>query len=362
MAEKVGLWATLNDPENEKRWWFRYSAAALLVGLAWYLAEAKPWLWWLSAFFVLAAAVYARELALGILGIGLAIAVFSGIAALPIPVAIVLAGALIAYGVMRSRDPDLDTKLPLIGKWFKARREAKQLAEMLKNPFLLALRTAVEAYWQHQPGVSNQFSQETLDRIGGQLVDEGLAIAQSENPAMENRKRLCDAVLEAARLQVLIMPPPPEEDVTGMRGKLGVSGELKARMIEIVQADKDLRGWFDANQWPYETWDEVWNPVLVRYFIVLSRANVLSALRKELGDFPKGRPDWYPLFLQTQCAYYEFEYRERIGMPPSLPEVEGWAGMTSLKYSLFVNCVSEGAQYPDDDWRERCRRIESRED
>lgn len=348
--------------ELEQRWWFRYGMATLLVGGAWYVYEYKPQLWWVSLLLVIGALGQARELFLFVLGAGLLVAVLVGLAALPISLAIILGACVIAYGVMRSKDPDLDTKLPIIGKLVARRREAKATAAMLQHPYVATLRAAVQTFWREQPGVSNQFQHETLDRVAGQLVDEGLAIAEAANPAMENRKRLVEAVLEAASLQVLVMPPPPDEDVTGIRGHYGVSGELKARMADVVKADKTLREWFDSNRWAYETSDDVWNPVLLRYFIVLSRANVLSALRRELGDYPTDRPDWYPHFLRTQCAYYECSYREALGMPSNLASEEGWAGLEMLKFSLFSNCVMEGHQLPDEEWRERCRKVEQGED
>jgi hypothetical protein len=57
-----------------------------MVAVAWYLVEQKPGLWWLSTIFVLSAAVYAREVSLIVLGLGLLVAVISGLAALPLNV------------------------------------------------------------------------------------------------------------------------------------------------------------------------------------------------------------------------------------------------------------------------------------
>ena len=56
--------AAVNAPGSDDKWWTRYPVALGMVGVAWYLVEQKPGLWWMSTIFVLSAAVYAREVSL----------------------------------------------------------------------------------------------------------------------------------------------------------------------------------------------------------------------------------------------------------------------------------------------------------
>jgi hypothetical protein len=86
--------------EFEGRWYFRYPLAVLMLWGAWFMLEKKPHLWWMAAILALAALVQARELALLAIGIGLIYAVFQGIAALPVSVAIII-GAIIIASALR---------------------------------------------------------------------------------------------------------------------------------------------------------------------------------------------------------------------------------------------------------------------
>lgn len=351
--------AAVNAPGSDDKWWARYPIALGLVAGAWYLVDQKPGLWWLSTIFVLSAAVYAREVSLIILGLGLLIAMVSGLAALPLNLAVILGAALIAYGVYRVKDPTIDTRLPLIGKFIANRREAQQAAHLLQNPYYATLREALDVYWTNEPAHVGQVNAELMRSIREQFVQEGLAISNSENPLMENRQRLAHAVAECARLQVLVMPPPPESDRTGIRGKWGVSGQLQERLLDLATANKDLREWLYGFA-DMDTWDAVWSVVLTRYWIVLARANLLSALRQPLDDrHPVPGKDWYKPFLEAQCGRYEHEFRESLGMRSNL-EAEGFvATIQCMKLALFVNCVIQGAKYPDLDWRYRCAEIDS---
>jgi hypothetical protein len=357
-----GTWrkviAAVNAPGSDDKWWARYPIALGMVAGAWYLVEQKPSLWWLSTIFVLSAAVYAREVSLIVLGLGLLIAVISGLAALPLSLAVILGAALIAYGVYRAKDPSVDTRLPLIGKFIANRREAKQAAQLLQNPYYATLRQALDVYWTNEPAHAGQVNAQLMHDIREQLVQEGLAIANSENPVMENRTRLAAAVAECARLQVLVIPPPPEFDSTAIRGKWGVSGELKQRLLDLATANKDLREWLYGFA-GVDTWNAVWDAVLTRYWIVLARANVLSALRRPLDDsHPVFEKDWYKPFLEAQCGRYEHEYRESLELPSNLAAESFAATIQCMKLALFVNCVIQGAKYPDLDWRDRCAEID----
>ena len=354
-AAKSGAERTQRDVED--KWWFRYPLAALFVWAAWYVAEKKPGLWWLSVVLVLLAAFMAREVSLVLLGLALLAAVLGGLAALPVPLAVVMAGALIAYAVYRAKDPSIDAKLPVIGKFIARRRQAKEAAKLLSNPYFAMLDLSVRSYWVENELIQQQVNAELREDMRAKFIDEGVAIANSENPVMELRTRLAGAVAETARLQVLVMPPPPEVDDTGIRGQYGVSGELKPHLLELATKSKDLREWLHGFG-PISTWDDVWNPVLVRYWITLSRANILSALRSPLEDaHPVASMDWFKPFLATQCGYQEHAYREVLGMPSSLASNPIDASLEAVKLSIFANCVLQGAKYPDLDWSDRMEKI-----
>lgn len=63
--------------------------------------------------------------------------------------------------------------------------------------------------------------------------------------------------------------------------------------------------------------------------------------------------DWFKSFIAAECAWQEYRYRELLGMPPTFegPKSETWE--KALKMSFFMQCVLEGARFPDLEWRER---------
>jgi hypothetical protein len=87
--------------EFEERWYVRYPIALLILWGAWYIFEKKPNAWWVAAIAAFAALYYARELALFALSIGLLYALFQGIAALPVSVAIIIGAIIIASALKR---------------------------------------------------------------------------------------------------------------------------------------------------------------------------------------------------------------------------------------------------------------------
>jgi len=338
--------------EMEDKWWFRYPMAALFLWGAWYIVERKPAAWWMAVIAVLVAAFMAREVSLALLALALLGAVLGGLASLPLPLAVVLAGGLIAYAVFRAKDPSIDTRLPLVGRFIAHRREAKQTAEALQNPFIATLDVASKIYWSENPSLRTSVNSELRAEVHKQLVEEGLAVAQATNPVQMLRERLADAVIEAAQFQVLVIPPPPEEDASGLRGALGISGELKGNLLELAQKSKPLREWLHA--FATRSPDDVWNAVLHRHWITLARANVLAALRKPLQDaHPVKDMDWYRPFLASQCAYQEHVYREALGLRSNLGTDALGASIEAVKLSIYVNCVLQGAQYPDLDFKDR---------
>ncbi|MFL6709276.1 MAG: hypothetical protein ACJ8HI_13820 [Massilia sp.] len=350
--------AKRKQEEMEKKWWFRYGMAAFLCFCAWWLAEYRPGLWWLGIILVLAAAVHARELSLVILGLVLVGAGLWGLAAVPLPLAVVIAGALIAYAVYRRKDPTVDERIPLIGSFFRKRRETRETAAILSNPYFATLQLALDSFWSNSELMLKNFSEEGRANFRKQLVDEAVQIANEANPVQALREHLAEAVMEAAKYQVLVIPPEPEEDTAALRGVHGISGELKAHLLELATASKPLRDWLHGFG-PVKVWDDVWNPVLFRHWYTLTRANVLSALRQPLDDAHQVRAmDWYRPFLETQCAYQEHVYREALGWPSNLPGNPAQAGLEAIKLSIYVNCVVQGAKYPDLDFADRMEKIE----
>ena len=94
------------------------------------------------------------------------------------------------------------------------------------------------------------------------MMAEVVKVALSPNPVMANREQLSNWLYEMAQFQVLTLDPPPAEDRSGLRGHLGVTGELKPRLFELYNVSKELKEFFHSAEEKPKNWDDVWNPVL----------------------------------------------------------------------------------------------------
>ncbi|HKF49879.1 MAG TPA: hypothetical protein VKB38_21130 [Terracidiphilus sp.] len=212
--------------------------------------------------------------------------------------------------------------------------------------------------WTEDRETLKDFSREAVRAQEGFMMEEVVKISLSLNPLMANRERLAHCVLAWARFQVLVIKPPPAEDLTGLRGQPGITGELKTRLLELYRADEGLQDTFKniedkPKNWP-ERWDDLWVPVDLGYRLRYAHAQVYRGLRLAFGDCPKGSEtkDWFEPFVVAMCAFEENAYRRSLGMPSALGPEREIVGR-SLLLSLFMDCVLDGARDPFVEWKSR---------
>lgn len=219
---------------------------------------------------------------------------------------------------------------------------------------------AIETYWTGNREMTKDFSEEFVERQAEMMMEEVIKVATSPNPRMANREKLTNCVIEYAKFQVLVIDPPPAEDPTGLRGQPGISGELKAHLVELSQKDKTLREFMHALDTPKD-WDDVWNPIVLGYRRAWAWMHVFNALRRAFDDVNRAEgKDWLKPYLAAMCAWEEHQYRSCLGMPSSLNDSGIDADLRALVMGGFMNRVMEGVRYPDLEWRERMQKFERR--
>jgi len=240
-----------------------------------------------------------------------------------------------------------------LAKKLVADLDVHQTSEM---PAIQIGREAIETYWTGNHEVLNLFSNHFIKHHAVEMREEVLKVAFSPDPRMANRERLTSCVIEFAQFQVLLIDPPPAEDPTGLRGQPGITGELRAHLLELAQKDKGLREFMHAFPAPKNA-DDVWTTVLGRYRVVAAWTHVYHMLRFAFDDVNHAEgKDWFNPFVAAMCAWQEYEYRELLGMPPAFegPKTEAWK--KAVKMSYFSDFVLEGGRFPD---LERCERSEA---
>jgi len=154
-------------------------------------------------------------------------------------------------------------------------------------------------------------------------------------------------VLKLASYQVLVIPPEPDDDPSGLRGQPGVSGELTAHLEALFRKNDDLRSAiFNANV--TESGKDLLILVQQRYWETSWWLETLNATRIELGDSITEN-DWYPPFLHAACAHHEHVYRWELELPPAFED--SIAADASTAYSMFADIVLSGTKDPADEWR-----------
>jgi hypothetical protein len=189
---------------------------------------------------------------------------------------------------------------------------------------------------------------ETRDDLARQLFLDIHGICNAADPIVACRDKLAKTMLQFASYQVLVIPPVPENDPSGLRGQPGITGELKARLVQVVQKNDNLRTeMYEATE--SRSHDVLWEVLQRSYWQSFWFLQSFDAARIELNDVEKGH-DWFKSFTHAACANQEHVYRWELDMPPAF--AEDVAKTASFAYALFTDIVLSGDENPGAEWRD----------
>ena len=215
------------------------------------------------------------------------------------------------------------------------------------NPVLHAVVRKSAVIYDKIP-LRDYITEETRSELGRRLFLEINAVCNAVDPIMVCRDKLAKAMLKFASYQVLVIPPVPEEDPSGLRGQPGITGELKEQLLQIVQKNDDLRSeMFEVTD--SRSFDAVWEVVQRSYWKSYWYLGTFDSARVELNDIDKDC-DWYKAFMHAACANREHLYRWELELPPAFDE--DVAQRASTAYSIFTDIVLSGEENPESKWRD----------
>ncbi|MBZ5515488.1 MAG: hypothetical protein LAN62_11755 [Acidobacteriia bacterium] len=242
----------------------------------------------------------------------------------------------------------------MLGRLVNNLRARLAIRTLDKNPvYRAAVKAIRETLADDSKGLGKCASQMFKEELAERLIREAGEVVMARDSIMANREKLASYVLEMAAYQVLILASPmeEEEDVTGLRGRPGITGELKPHLQEIAEKDKDIKELASSLDNP--TPQDLYEVCLYKYWVVGFMAGVFNCIRIALGDYhSSAEKDWYRPFVAAMCAWEEHKYREAIGLPDVLGSQDDYGSMAALKYSTFFNIVMTGAKYPNLEWEE----------
>ncbi len=231
-----------------------------------------------------------------------------------------------------------------LDNWFSKHTAEKSGRE---NPVMLAtVERSGRIYGQIPLG--DMIDEAGKDELSRRLFLEINDICNAIDPVAACREKLAVAMMQFASYQVLVIPPAPEPDPSGLRSQPGITGELKEHLLDIARMDFDLRSrLYGVAEEP--TFEVLWEAVLRTYWQAHWFLETFNAARLHLGDSTDPR-DWYPVFRHAACASYECKYRGEIGLPSAFEN--DIAPVAATAYAIYTDIVLAGADDPDREWRE----------
>ena len=236
-------------------------------------------------------------------------------------------------------------------KWFgKAFSNPTAVQKQRENPVVdQAVQRAAEVYAEIPLG--EFIDEERRSELARDLYLEVSRICNTTDPVMTCREALAAVMLKSAAYQVLVIPPSPEPDDSGLRSQPGITGELNAHLPRACEKNDELRSaMFDETD--EEDFEALW-PIFQRlHWEVLWLRETLNATRIALGDYVEG-DDWYLPFLHASCVHLEHTIRWELELPTAFDE--SIAREAAATYAVFSDIVLSGAVNPAAEWRDYAR-------
>jgi hypothetical protein len=188
------------------------------------------------------------------------------------------------------------------------------------------------------------------DRHSQHLFGIVVSTLQASNQIAACRAQFVPVVEDFARWQVLLIPPEPEPDVTGLRGMPGVTGELRSHLLAIAGKDPEVHQAVMADRAATDAQD-VQAFVEARYQNCWWYLRTLDALRIGLDDWDRDQ-DWSRPFSHAMCAWSEQQFRMMLDLPSALP---GEPPVAAMMYWTLRDAVLAGERNPVHHWQEHYR-------
>lgn len=221
--------------------------------------------------------------------------------------------------------------LQKLGEWWQGRTLVKKLEQHpVHGPVLVNLRTVINDKSQ---GIGKYWSDAGKQGLVSKVLTDLDAQLSQPDPVQRVRMRLIEFMMLAASFQVLVLQPPSKVD--------GISGELKPAIPELAKVDKDLEAFFYGLDDPVHGFDEMWDAVLGRYWVLNLFMNSFNTARIMLGDWHTDRAkDWFKPCYASFCIWHENQYRGKLGLPPVISGRD--PDLRAIMHSTWLQRAEEG--------------------
>ena len=221
-----------------------------------------------------------------------------------------------------------------------------------ENPILLATVSRASEIYSEIP-LSTFIDEDTKKALARRLYLDLHEICNAIQPKIVCRDKLVRSMLRFASFQVVMIPPPPTNDASGLRALPGITGELHPRLDDLIRTDSELLSELRATACNVDA-EHAWREIQRSYWEAYWFVETFNAARLALGD-NIGRADWYRPFMHAACVNQEHIFRRELDLPPAFDVDVAQVAVTA--FSIYTDVVVSGADDPDREWHAYCAKL-----
>jgi hypothetical protein len=217
-----------------------------------------------------------------------------------------------------------------------------------KSPTLSVLHEHSEQFISNlrKKGISEDMARSWAQQTFEQL----LPALNSSDPKTECRKLLVSWALVDCDYKVMLIPPSPEPDWTGLRGLQGISGKLWECRVELARTHVPIRDAIHAASAEVNETNAK-SMILALAHQASYLLNMANIARLAINDYHHDLAlDWFHPMRYSFCVSAENNLQKLIGLPTSLDE-----DLAALMHNTMMTFVLDGSRFPDVAWREHYR-------
>jgi hypothetical protein len=180
-----------------------------------------------------------------------------------------------------------------------------------------------------------------------QTFQQLLPALNSRDPKIECRKLLVEWALLHSDYEVMMIPPPPEPDRTGLRGLQGISGKLSEHKVELARRYEPIKDALHAASAEVNE-KNAQDAILLLANQTSYLVNMANTARIAIDDYHHDlEMDWFRPMIYSFCVSSENTLRKLIGLPTTSDE-----DMAALMHQTMMLEVLNGNRFPDVKFRE----------
>jgi hypothetical protein len=240
--------------------------------------------------------------------------------------------------------------------WISNYRAKRSATKILNHPAVIEAAATFQSYLtgNGKTAILHQSDQSFRNEQTELFMRTIIEILSAENPILRMRKALAVEVINAAEMEVLIKPYPDKEGKPICHNPhQAISYTLFSHYDALVQVNKRIREMAFSVSNDLGSLQDL---ILIEYELSYAKIDALDVIRCWLNDnHPNKELDWLRPFHEAMRIWAEDQYREELGLPSLIAQMDSSGDLAGLKYSTYFNFVIAGERYPNLAWQDHSK-------